>query len=46
MLAAMRAVFIHFQAVRIVAAILNRGVIPLLALCASEVNYRADIFFL
>jgi tryptophan-rich sensory protein len=45
-LAAARAVFVHFQAVRVVAAILNRGVIPLLALCAGEINHWADIFFL
>jgi hypothetical protein len=46
MLPAVRAEFLEFQPVRIVAAILLSGVIPILALAALQRDHRADVFLL
>ena len=40
------AVLLHLKALRIIPPVFHGGVIPFLALGASEVNYRPDIFLL
>jgi hypothetical protein len=40
------AIFLHFKATWVIAAVLYRGVIAFLTLGASQVNDWSDIFFL
>jgi hypothetical protein len=46
MRAAARTVFIDFKPTRVIAAVLHRGVIAFLTLCARQMNDWANIFFL
>src|SRR5690606_28164808 len=45
-LAAALAVLVQLQALRIIPTVFHRGVIPLLALGASEVNHHPNVFLL